>query len=353
VKLLQENAETWSSAAAGVRRASAASLLRQASEAPEFEADDLLAAWHGRSGASPTVGAAAGPRAQLATLAMAVQLDSFTKVKKMMDTMMEELKKQQAEEVKFKGYCQKELRTTEKNIYDKTELKKDLEAKIDQLDALIKRLSEEMDEAKSQISETQEEIKKSSQQREEENSEFQTTVSDQRATQTILKKALMKLKDFYEKGIGKAVLAQRAAQTPPVQFNDYKANAGSNSVIGLIEQILGDSQALEAETTEAERKAQQDYESFVEESNGIVKSLQESITAKTKATAAAESDKADTNADLDSTEGELEDLGKYEADLHAECDWVVKNFDIRQKARTQEMEAIASAKAILSGAASK
>jgi len=281
---------------------------------------------------------------------MAVQLDSFTKVKKMMDTMMAELKKQQSEEVKFKDYCQKEFRTTEKSIYDKSEQKKDLETKVDQLEALIKRLGDEISEAKSEITATEEEIKKASQRREEENAEFQSIVSDQRASQTILKKALAKLNDFYTKGIGKAVLAQRDAQTPPVQFNDYKANGGSSAVMGLIEQILEDSKALEAETTAGEAKAQAEYESFVKDSNALVKSLHEAVTAKTKASAAAEGDKADANADLESTEGELESLAAVEADLHAECDWVLKNFDIRQEARTQELEAIQSAKAILSGA---
>merc|ERR1719277_1109502 len=116
--------------------------------------------------------------------------------------MVAELKKQQEEEVKFKDYCQVEFRTTEKTIYDKSELKKDLEAKIDQLEALIERLAEEIAEAKKQISETEVDMKKASQTREAENAEFQSVVADQRATQTILKKALMKLKDFYSKGIG-------------------------------------------------------------------------------------------------------------------------------------------------------
>mmetsp|Transcript_63167 Transcript_63167/g.159336 ORF Transcript_63167/g.159336 Transcript_63167/m.159336 type:complete len:780 (-) Transcript_63167:113-2452(-) len=345
VKLLQENSEILASEGLGVKRSSAAALLRHAAQAPEFEADDLLAAWHGRHGASRMVGAAAGPRAQLSTLAMAVQLDSFTKVKKMMDTMMAELKEQQAEEVKFKDYCQTEFRTTEKTVFDKNELKKDLETKIDQLEALIKKLRDEIAEAKSQVAATEVGIKKASQSREEENTEFQSVVADQRATQSILKKALMKLKDFYTK----AVLAQRSAQTPPVQFNDYKANAGSSPVMGLIEQILEDSKTLEAETTAAETKAQADYEAFVKDSNALIKSLQDAITSKTKAVAAADSDKADASADLESTVDELESLAAYEADLHAECDFVLKNFDIRQQARKQEMEAIQSAKAILSG----
>jgi hypothetical protein len=37
-------------------------------------------------------------------------------------------------------------------------------------------------------------------------------------------------------------------------------------------------------------------------------------------------------------------------DLHKACDFILQNFDIRQEARDQEIEALAQAKAILSGA---
>ena len=47
---------------------------------------------------------------------------------------------------------------------------------------------------------------------------------------------------------------------------------------------------------------------------------------------------------------ELQQLSNYNAELHSSCDFVVKNFDIRQTARDEEIEALKQAKAILSGA---
>jgi len=341
ITLLQTSAEVSAS------RMNAASVLRHAAASPNFDADDLLAAWHGRG--TPTVGAAAGPRAQLSTLAMAVQLDSFTKVKAMMDKMLVNLKQEQEDEVTFKAWCIKEFDTTEKTTYDKNELRKDLEQKIAELAKLMEKLAAEIADHKAEIASTEVEIKKASQQRESENAEFQTVVADQRATQVILNKALTKLKDFYEKGIGHVALVQR--QEPPVKFAaSYTVNAGASPVIGLIEQILEDSKALEAETTAAERKAQADYEKFVNDSNALIHSLEEAITAKTKATAAARADSAEANENLENTNDELQSLAEYDADLHNQCDFVLKNFDIRQKARLQEMEAIQAAKSILSGA---
>jgi len=347
--LLQTSSTTSAQAQAALaRRARAVDSLRIAARGPAFEAEDLLAAWSGRHRNSPAVGALAGPRAQLATLAVSVQLDGFEKVKKVMDTMVAEMKKQQEEEVKFKAYCETEFNENEKATHTKSGEKKDLEVKLDELAAEIARLEKEIGEARTQLSETELAIKEASEQREKENAAFQATVADQRATQTILKKALARLEDYYKKGLGKPVLLQ-AGQTPPVQFNDYKDNAGSSPVMSLLEQIIGDSTTIEGDATTTETQAQADYEGFVKSSNDLIAKLSEAVTVKTKSVASAKTETAEAESSKQDAEAELESLTATLADLHGECDFVVKNFAIRQKARLHEMEAIHSAKAILSG----
>jgi chromosome segregation ATPase len=324
-------------------RVKASTVLRQAAKDPDFDNDDLLAAWRGRAASKMQ-----NPRAQLSTLAVSVQLDSFTKVKEMIDKLVAELKVQQQEEVDFKAYCTKELDGNEKGTFNKNEEKEDLETKLKQLAALIEKLTTEIAEANAQIAETQLEVKKASQSREDANAEFQTVVSDQRATQGILAKALQRLKDFYATRLSGRALLQ-VKQTPPVQFNTYKNNAGASPVMGLIEQIVEDSKALEKEAITGEYQAQADYEKMVKDSNKLVADLSDAVNAKTKATSQAQIDSSQANTDLDMANSELESLAAYEADLHHQCDFVLKNFDIRQKARLQEMEAISQAKAILSG----
>ena len=46
----------------------------------------------------------------------------------------------------------------------------------------------------------------------------------------------------------------------------------------------------------------------------------------------------------------LEGLAATLADLHGSCDYILKNFDARQAARSAEIDALGEAKAILSGA---
>jgi len=329
-----------------MRRNRASTSLRTAAQGPSFDADDLLDAWHNRK--SPSL--VSGPRAQLSTLAVTVQLDSFTKVKAAMDKMVADLKKEQQEEAELKAFCTKEFNQNEKETYDNTEQKEDLEAKMDELAALIKKLGEEIADAQSQIAETQLGVKKASQTREEQNAEFQTTVSDQRATQTILTKALDRLKAFYKKAEGGGAAFVQQSQTPPVQFNKMKKNAGASPVIGMIEQIIEDSKATESGAISTEREAQANYETFVKDSNNLVKELTDSVTEKTKSIASSKTEAEDAKSDHIATLEELELLSQHKAELHGQCDFVLSNFDIRQKARLQEIEAIGEAKAILSGA---
>merc|ERR1719215_2534010 len=154
---------------------------------------------------------------RLSTLAVSASLDSFTKIKEAMDNMVTDLKKEQEEEVKFKSYCTKEMNNNEKSTYEKTEQKEDLEALIDRLTKLIKKLQGEIATANAEIADTETAILKASQVREGENAEFQVVVSDQRATQDILNKALARLQEFYKEEKGGALLQvvvsdQRATQ---------------------------------------------------------------------------------------------------------------------------------------------
>jgi len=339
----QIEASTEEGAEMRMRRANAASSLRKAAQSPNFDADDLLAAWNNRKVASSV----AGPRARLSTLAVTVSLDGFEKVKAAMDKMTADLKAEQEEEVKFKAYCTKEFNENEKETFEATDQKDDLEAKMDELEALITKLGEDIAGANKQLADTETGILKASQTREGENAEFQTTVADQRATQAILTKALDRLKAFYKKAKGGALV--EVHQEPPVKFGKMKDNAGASPVMGMIAQIVEDSKKTEADAISTERQAQSDYETFVKDSNDLIASLTESVREKTKSISTSKAESEDAKADHTATTGLLEELAEHKATLHGECDFVLQNFDIRQKARLQEMEAIGKAKAILSG----
>jgi len=289
---------------------------------------------------------------RLSALAYRVRLDAFTRVKKAIDDMIAQLMKEKADEIKHKDFCVDEFNTNQLQTEKKEREKTDLIAKIEDLEMTIKALTEAIEKLKAEIAEMQLQMKRAGEDREKENKEFQTTVADQRETQRLLKAALNVLQDFYGK---KAALLQGRKQEPvgpppPPGFEEYKKNAASGGVMDMIQQIISDAKAMEAEAIRSEEDAQKAYEDFVKETNASIEAKSKEIVNKSEEKAKAESDLVETKEAKEAVMLELEQLSNYNAELHQSCDFVMKNFDVRQTARDEEVEALKQAKAILSGA---
>jgi len=281
----------------------------------------------------------------LAMIATSVELDAFTKVKAMIDNMIETLKTQQADEVKKNDWCKEELQENEMATMKTKDLKADLEAKSGELENTIKTLAEEIEKAKLDIKNLQVQLQRASEDRKAENLDFQKVVADQTATAEILNKALDKLATFYDE----AAFVQKK-QTPPVPQMEYKKSSGAGGVMSMIEKLIYETKEITADSKKTESEAQAAYEALVADTNESIKDLGAAITSKSKAKAKAKKELAITKDDLADSIKELEELGKTNADLHSECDYVLKNFMIRQKGRAEEIEALQQAKQILNGA---
>merc|ERR1712013_645635 len=113
---------------------------------------------------------------------------------------------------------------------------------------------------------------------------------------------------------------------------------------------IADAKAMEAETIRSEEDAQKAYEDFVKETNASIEAKSKDIVNKSETKAKKESELVETKEAKEATLLELEQLSNYNAELHQSCDFVLKNFEVRQTARDEEVEALRQAKAILSGA---
>jgi predicted RNase H-like nuclease (RuvC/YqgF family) len=284
----------------------------------------------------------------LAALSQRVKLDAFEKVKKAIDDMIAQLLQDKADEIKHKDFCTDEFNTNKLQTEDNERTKSDLAAKIEDLELNIAELTQAIETLKSEIAEMQIQMKRAGEDREKENKVFQGTVADQKATQKLLQMALNVLAEFYGKAA--AALVQKGKQAPPAGFDAYKKNESSGGVMGMIREIINDSKSVEAEAIRGEEDAQVAYETFVKDTNASIEEKNKDIANKSESKAQAEGDLVEANQSMEETEAELERLGSYKAELHASCDFVLKNFGIRQSGRDEEVAALRQAKAILSGA---
>merc|ERR1712048_1367309 len=286
----------------------------------------------------------------LSAIATKVRLDAFTRVKKAIDDMVAQLLKEKADEIKHKDFCVDEFNTNQLQTEKKDREKQDLIAKIEDLELSIKTLTSEIETLKSEVAEMQVQMKRAGEDREKQNKEFQQTVADQRASQKLLTAALNILKGFYEKKAAFLQKQEPAGPPPPPGFKEYKKNAAAGGVMGMIQQIINDAKAMEAEAIRAEEDAQKAYEDFVKETNASIETKTKEIINKSEEKAKGEADLVQANEEKEATLLELEQLSNYNAELHESSDFILKNFEIRQTARDEEIEALKQAKAILSGA---
>jgi len=288
---------------------------------------------------------------RISALAIHARLDAFTKVKKSISDMIATLAKEQEDEVQHKDFCVDEINTNEKETQIKEQEKGTLEATITNLGEQIDKLKSTIVELKATIADLEIQLKRAGEDREKANAEFQVTVADQRATQKLLAGALNILKGFYDKAaLIQIKTHQPAGPPPPPGFKTYAKSSQSGGVMAMIEQIIADAEAMEKDALKAEEEEQVAYETFVTETNASIDAAtKESITcAETQAK--KESEKTETEMSRDGVMSELEALAGENADLHKSCDYTLKNFDLRQAARTSEMEALKQALSILSGA---
>merc|ERR1719335_1539233 len=140
-------------------------------------------------------------------------------------------------------------------------------------------------------------------------------------------------------------------QAPPPKFKSYEKNAQSGGVMGMMKTIIADSANMENEAIRGEEDSQKAYEDFVKDSNASIDAKLKKIVQLSEIKAKAEKDKVEAEEELKSVLGTLEALDNENADLHKECDFTLKNFDIRQTTRGDEIEALKQSLAMFGGAA--
>jgi len=281
----------------------------------------------------------------LLSLATAVKLDAFEKVNEMIDTMLKDLTKEMADEVKHKDFCNDEFHENDLNTHDNGNSIEDLDAQVNDHASNIDTLQDEIDALSKEIAEMQLQMQRANENRKAENREFQVVIDDQRATQVILTKALDKLGKFY----GFVQSKQEPAGPPPPMgsMGAYKSNSGSGGVMSMIQSIITDAANMEKSAITSEQDSETAYENFVHNTNAAVEAAQVSKVDKAATKASEEKAKVQRIADKNDAESQARTLANYNTELHQSCDFVLNNFDARQAARSQEMEGLDAAKAAL------
>jgi len=316
---------------------------------------------------------------------------SFDKVIKMMDDMVVLLKEEQKDDEAQKEWCETEFRTSELKEVDLNHKIEGLTASIEEMTEGIKKLTDEIKALEDGIVALDKSVAEATETRKAEHEEFVTVAAQNNAAVQLLGVAENRLNKFYNPaaykppqrrelteeeriyvqsggadprdaeeaaaaqtgiaGTGVTVFQQGgvAPPPPPATAGAYKKKdaGGPTALI----QKLSNELKMEIQANEMDEKnAQEDYEELMAESASKRAADSKTITEKETQKAGLEGDLEAAKKDKKAAATDLMALGEYVAQLHGNCDFLLKNFDVRKEARSGEIDAIGKAKAVLSGA---
>jgi len=147
-------------------------------------------------------------------------------------------------------------------------------------------------------------------------------------------------------------LQDKAAPPPPPEtFGAYKKKGEENTgVLAMMDLLVKDLDKEMQESGVEEKNAQADYEDMMKHSAEKRALDSKAITEKGSAKAELEGDLEEHKAAGENAKAELLATSEFIADLHGDCDWLLKYADARKGARDNEIEGLGNAKAVLSGA---
>jgi len=325
------------------------------------------------------------PGLDLLEVALRGGKQGFGKIIKMIDNLTAELKKQQADDDSKKSYCEDELDKAEDKKKGLANDVSDLETAIDDETESIGTLKTEIEALDDGIRALDKEVADATENRQAEHEEFKATYASNAAAVDLLKFAKNRLNKFYNPsqykpppkrelsedeqitlnmggtlapteapggiagtGIG---LVQAAPPPPPEADLAYKTKGEESSgVIVMIDTLVNDVETEMQEAKLEEKDAQGDYEKFMDDAGAKRAEDSKSMTDK-EAALADTSDSLVTNKEaLKNKKFEQMETEKFIGGLHADCDWLLKYYDMRKEARTNEIDAMAKAKDVLNGA---
>merc|ERR1719263_2378135 len=114
----------------------------------------------------------------------------------------------------------------------------------------------------------------------------------------------------------------------------------------MVKEVEGDMKDGEYE----EKTSQADYAKLMENSEATRSADTKAITDKSVTKAELETKLQGLKESAAATATDLDLIATTIQDLHVSCDFLLQNFDLRKEARTNEVESLKNAKAILSGA---
>jgi len=311
----------------------------------------------------------------------------MSKVIKMIDDLVVLLGKEQTDDDDKKAYCEEEFDKADDKKKELEQSISDHEKALTDMEESVATLADEIKALEDGIYALDKEVAEATTQRKAEHVEFEAQLAANTAAIELIGIAKNRMQKFYNPKLykpppkrelteeeritlnmggtlaptnppggiaGTGVLVQEGGPAPPpppeTPSGEQGAKEESGGVLAMMDMMVADVEKDIQEMTFEEKDSQAEYEKMLTDSADKRAADTKSIEEKEAAKAGIEDDIVKTKDTKAAEEDELMATKQYISEIHADCDWLIENFETRKEARANEIEALKKAKAVLSGA---
>jgi len=331
-------------------------------------------------------------RLNLISLAIKGKKVNFGSVNGMVDNMIKLLKKEQQDDSDKKEHCKLMIDKTEDAVRGLKLSVSDVQKAIANSKESIAATAEEIKALAEGIQALDKQVADATQQRKEAHADSVEVLSTNNAAKQLLGIAKNRLNKFYNPKLYKAAPKRRLTEeeqiftahggeleptaapggiagTGVVALNQYlsfaqlsrssqpespksyrKKGQESMGVIQMLDMLSNKLDKENAATSHEEKHAQKEYQEFMKDSAGKRASDAKSVSDKSGAKAELEATLLKHREVKKKTQRLKMMKHKFLIEVHGDCDWLLKEYDTRKKARASEVEALSRARAVLGGA---
>jgi hypothetical protein len=305
----------------------------------------------------------------------------------MIDNMVETIHDDDVNDEHKKEWCANETTVMHQLESDKKALTEELTKKLEVLENELATLTEEIKTLTMEIEDLDADVFHATEQRKKEHKEFMAEYQNAAVAKGLVKKAAKRLEKFYSPNAAGAALLQHqhrprgpvpevvARLSKDVDFDSFVQlnskttlrsadgtavdpivlpdtpqkyqKSESGGVMGLMNNMISDLESDMREGEVEEKHASKDYVKLMQESADSRAAMVKSLKEKKLVKAEKEETQMQTNQRNDLTIEEVKQLQLYLAQVHTECDFLMRNFENRHNARAGEEVGLKSAESIV------
>jgi len=276
----------------------------------------------------------------LSQLASEAQSDQFAKIRGLIESMIDRLMKEAAEEADQKMFCDTEMAKSRSK-------QKDLAAKVDMHSVRIEKgeagkakLAEQIKTLNMEIAEIDAGMKEATDLRTKEKTEFEASSAEYKQSADAVANAIQVLQSYYSQGS-----FVQAGQAP--ELGGAKSDIGS-TIISMLEVAESEFTELLSESTAAENAAAAAFEKLSRKSKLSKTAKIEEVKGKESETKTLEMNLLNYKEDKETTGKELDAVLEYLDKLKPQCETKVMSYAERKARREADIAGLKEALAILS-----